>query len=527
MRFLPVLIVVLGVTRPAPCADRTPHAPFDTEASLRPTTTIDRVVFSKIRQLHLQPANLCSDAVFVRRVFLDVIGTLPTLEETRGFLMDRDPNKRRKLVDQLLERDEFADYWAMKWCDLLRVKAEFPINLWPNAVQAYHRWIKTSITTNMRYDQFVHELLCSSGSNFRVPQVNFYRSTQSRKPEDIAQAVALTFMGARADKWPAERLRGMARLFAYIGYKRTSEWKEEVVFFDTQKLAADLKKNGPQTATLPDDTVVMLTPDKDPREQFADWLIAPKNAWFARCIGNRVWFWLLGRGVVQPPDDFRADNPPSNTRLLNILETDVRSARYDLRQVFRRVLTSKTYQLSSVWKGDFKTGEACFAFYPIRRLDAEVLIDAICQITGTNEEYSSAIPEPFTFIPGSQRTVALADGSITSPFLDMFGRPPRDTGQALERNNRPSSAQRLHFLNSSHIREKIERGSKMRALLNGKGGPRERVTRLYLTILSRLPTRQELQTIEQYAQSDGIDARTAMIDLAWALINSVEFQNRH
>lgn len=527
LRWLLRLVVMLGMAQAAFCADRQTHEPFDMDASLRPSTTIDRVVFSNMRQQRLQPANLCSDAVFVRRVFLDAIGTLPTLEEARDFLLDREPNKRRQLVERLLERDEFADYWAMKWCDLLRVKAEFPINMWPNAVQAYHRWIKTSIKQNLRYDQFVRTLICSSGSNFRVPQVNFYRSTQSREPEAIAQAVALTFLGERADKWPKERLAEMAKLFAYIGYKRTSEWKEEIVFFDAQKLAADINKEGPQAATLPDGTSISLTPDKDPREQFADWLIAPKNPWFARCIGNRIWFWLMGRGVVEPPDDFRVDNPPSNLRLLSILETDVCSARYDLREVYQRILNSKTYQLSSVWEGDFAKGEACFAFYPIRRLDAEVLIDAVCQITGTNEEYSSAIPEPFTFIPGSERTVALADGSITSPFLDLFGRPSRDTGQALERSNRPSPSQRLHFLNSSHIRKKIETGSKMRALFSSRGGLKETVPKLYLTILSRLPTAEELQVVEQYSKSKDMDERTAMIDLAWALFNSVEFQNHH
>ncbi len=169
--------------------------PYESGAPPAPKGKIDELVLAKLKQLGIQPANLCSDAVFVRRVYLDVIGTLPTAREVRDFLADQDPDKRSLLIDRLLERDEFADYWAMKWSDLLRVKSEFPINLWPNAVQAYHRWIRTCLKENMPYDRFVREMLTASGSNFRVPQVNFYRAVQSRDPQAIAQAVALTFMG--------------------------------------------------------------------------------------------------------------------------------------------------------------------------------------------------------------------------------------------------------------------------------------------------------------------------------------------
>ncbi len=527
MRLFFAFMIVLSTAVIVHGAKREIHRPFENDASLKPQGAIDRVVFSKLRQLGIQPANVCSDSVFLRRVYLDVIGTLPTLEETKQFLLSQSPHKRRELVDQLLQRDEFAIYWAMKWCDLLRVKAEFPVNLWPNAVQAYHRWVRTSFKDNMRYNTFVRELLCDSGSNFRVPQVNFYRSVQGRKPEAIARAVALTFMGVRAEKWPKERLEGMTPFFAYVGYKKTAEWKEEIVFFDFKKMVAEIDKDGPRSAIFPDGTKVALTPDKDPREVFADWLISPKNPWFTRSIANRVWFWLMGRGVIHEPDDIRPDNPPTSARLMTILEKEVMSSRYDLRELFRRILNSKTYQLSSIWKGDFEKGQKYFAFYRARQIDAEVLVDAICQITGTTEEYSSAIPEPFTFVPPHRRTVALADGSITSPFLELFGRPPRDTGLQMERNNRPSWSQRLFFLNSSHLRQKIERGPKMQQLMRASRDPREVVTRLYLTILSRMPTQEELAVANKYSKSSEVDSRTAVIDLAWALFNSVEFLYRH
>lgn len=504
--------------------DRDVVAVFEMDASLSPRTKIDRAVFPRLRQEGIEPANLCSDAVFLRRVYLDVIGTVPTADEAYQFLMLESPRKRQQLIDSLLERDEYAEYWAMKWCDLLRVKAEFPVNLWPNAVQAYHRWIITSLKENKPYDQFVRELLTSSGSNFRDPQVNFYRSTQSKDPQEIASAVALTFMGVRADKWPPEKLQEMAKFFDYIGYKRTAEWKEEIVFFDYQKLL----DAGAQTATFPDGTRVELTADRDPREVFADWLITNQNPWFARNIANRAWFWLVGRGVVHEPDDIRDDNPPSNPKLLSELEKVVTTSRYDMKELFREILNSKTYQLSSIPQSTDPRAEQLFASYPLRRLDAEVLIDALCQITGTTEEYSSPIPEPFTWVPPQRRSIALADGSITSTFLEMFGRPPRDTGLELERNNKPSAAQRLHMLNSTHIQRKIQQSSKLRTLVQSShSNPREAIAKIYLTILSRLPAEQEIRVVEQYAQTEEGAGQAALTDLTWALFNSVEFLYRH
>ena len=463
----------------------------------------------------------CSRPTSARtRVYLDVIGTLPSVPETSTFLANKDPNKRQALIERLLGREEYADYWAMKWSDLLRIKAEFPINLWPNAAQTYHRWIRTSLKDNQPYDQFARELLTSSGSNFRVGPVNFYRAMQSKEPTAIAQAVALAFMGARTDKWPKERLAGMAAFFAQVGYKETAEWKEEIVFFDPAK-------TNTTAAVFPDGTVAPLTPDRDPREVFADWLLQEKNPWFARAIANRVWSWLLGRGIVQEPDDLRPDNPPSNPELLAFLETELVHAHYDLKHLCRLILNSRTYQLSALPSDEQRAGAANFAHYPVRRLEAEVLIDALNQITGTTESYSSAIPEPYTFIPESQRSIALPDGSISSSFLELFGRPPRDTGLELERNNRPTAAQSLHLLNSSHIQKKLDQSRKLQNLINSKGTPREVASGLYLMILSRYPTEQEWEVVSGYAQAGKVKPRAALVDVAWALLNSAEFLYRH
>jgi hypothetical protein len=497
--------------------------PFESQPVGPAQNEIDKIVFAKLEALGLPPANLCSDAVFVRRAHLDIIGTLPTLAEVKAFLADDSPDKRSTLIDRLLQRDEFTNYWTMQWGDVLRVKAEFPINLWPNAVQAYDRWIRTSIRDNLPYDQFVRRMLTSDGSNFRVGPVNFYRAVQSQDPDALAQAVALTFMGVRAEKWPREQLDGMAVFFSYIDFKPTGEWKEEIVRFDPEKLAAGASL---PIGLFPDGTRARLTTAKDPREVFADWLINPKNPWFTRNIVNRVWASFLGRGIIHEPDDGRPDNPPCNPQLLALLERELIAARYDLKVLYRLILNSQTYQLSSIPASDKPEAEVHFAHYPLRRLEAEVLIDALNQITGTTEKYSSPIPEPFTFIPEEQRSIELADGSITSSFLEMFGRSSRDTGLFSERNNNPSAAQRLHLLNSSHIQRKIEQGPVTRALALSKKSTQEIIDEIYLTILSRFPTENERKAVEAYAKS-AASRRDAAVDLAWSLVNSAEFLYRH
>jgi hypothetical protein len=497
--------------------------PFELATAPQPAGRIDELVFARLQQLGIEPTHSCSDAVFVRRVYLDVIGTLPTAAETRQFLQEKPPNKRRNLIDRLLRRDEFADYWTMKWSDLLRVKAEFPINLWPNAAQAYHRWIYASVRDNVPFDRFARELLTSNGSNFRVGPVNFYRAAQSHEPASLARVVALTLMGTRAEKWPDAQQAEFAKFFTAVGYKYTGEWKEEIVYFDSTKAPA----LAGVTVALPDGTHATLSPDRDPREILADWLVSPKNPWFTRAIANRVWSWLLGRGIVEEPDDFRPDNPPSNPELLAFLERQLVASHYDLRQLMRQILTSQTYQLSAIARSDRPEAAANFASYPLRRLDAEVLIDALNQITGTTEKYSSAIPEPFTFVPEDERSIALPDGSITSTFLEMFGKPSRDTGFESERNNRITATQRLHLLNSTQVQRKIEQGPKLQAIFRGRNGPFDVIDTLYVTILSRRPTAEERAAIRTHTQTAKQDPRTANIDLTWALFNSAEFLYRH
>ena len=545
--WMPIIMgwaVASGFAAPEPKASL-----FDEIKIAAPESALDAIVFRSLSHKGIRPA-YCTDAVFLRRAYLDVIGTLPTADEARAFLNDPSLNKRRTLIDRLLARDEFADYWAMKWSDLLRIKAEFPVNLWPNAAQAYHRWLRASIRDNKPYDRFVRELLTSNGSNFRVGPVNFYRAIQDRSPEGIATAVALTFMGTRAENWPTNDLAGMAVFFSQISYKPTREWKEEVVFWNPDKAVvaptptnsatagatnsaaltqpAPAAPTGPRVGVLPDKTKIKLPPDRDPRDVFADWLISPKNFWFSATIVNRIWSWFLGRGIIHEPDDIRADNPPSNPALLTYLQKEFIKSGYDMKHVFRLILNSRTYQLSSVFPADkMEKAAPLFAFYPLRQLDAEVMIDAINKVTGTSDLYTSAIPEPFTFIPANKPAIALPDGSISSPFLELFGRPARATGLENERVNKPSASQRMFLLNSSTLQRKLETGPVMKMLLNPKRKQMEIIEDLYLTILSRFPTPDEVAKVEAYIKSGIVKGNEAGIDLAWALINSDEFLFRH
>jgi hypothetical protein len=614
---------------------------------------IDRLVLARLEPLGIRP-KVCSDEVFMRRVYLDVTGMLPTAGQARAFLEDPDQeHKRSRLIERLLESPEFPRYWSMKWGDILRIKAEFPVNLWPNAAQAYHRWVLASLADNKPYDQFARELLTSSGSNFRVGPVNFYRAIQDKSPQGIATAVALTLMGARAEKWPPQRFADMTVFFSQVGYKPTREWKEEVVFWDPfgnqawdeyhAALAALAKpappppppakpapkpgtapptakpdgqapkpeikppaappappaaapakpataapakpaaapvapqpaakpglasaapvnakpsaqppppaKPAPGTpavastpaappplppvrpvpkppgeAVFPDGTRVVLSLDLDPRQVFADWLVRPANPWFTRNIANRMWAWLLGRGIVHEPDDLRDDNPPANPELLAFLEQELIGHRYDLKHLCRLILNSRTYQFESVAQFDTPAAEALFAGYPLRRLEAEVLIDAINRVTGASDLYTSPIPEPFTYIPEDMPATAIADGSISSPFLALFGRSARASGMENERANDLRPAQWLHLLNSSHIQRKLEQGPALKDLLaSGRKAP-EITEELYLTILSRFPTPEELRAVEAYGKPGQGKRREDWNDIAWALLNSTEFLFRH
>ena len=512
-------VLALCVALAEPTAAATTKSPFRTDTAFTPTNEIDRLLVAELKRKGLGPANICSDEVFLRRIHLDLIGTLPKPAEVRRFLNDDRSDKRAQLIDTLMNRDEFADYWTLKWCDVLRVKAEFPINLWPNGVQAYARWIRDAVRNNMPYDEFARALLTSSGSNFRVPPVNFYRALQGDKPAALAEVAALTFMGTRLDQWKPEDRKNFEAFFSRVAFKGTAEWKEVIVYPDPAQVT-------PMALTFPDGKTVNIRGTQDPRKVLTNWLLQPDNRYFAKNIANRAWSWLLGYGLIHEPDDIRPDNPPVHPQVLAFLEKELRASRYDMRHLFRIIANSSTYQQCSIPQKPHPDAVRLFAQYPVRRLDAEVLLDALCGISGQREEYSSAIPEPFTFVPKGNRTIALTDGSITSPFLKMFGRPARDTGLESERTRSPTKEQRLHLLNSSQIHNKV---TKSRRLLSGaqkaRGGRKKIVEHTYIAVLSRFPTPEELAIAEQHLASGG--GKRATEDLLWALLNSKEFLYRH
>lgn len=522
---LPLVVLAVALAGVNAFGARPVTEPFESSPELQrappASAKLDTLVFARQRQLGIERANPCSDGVFLRRAFLDLTGTLPTYEEAAAFLSDPSPNKRAGLVDKLLERPEFTDYWGMRWADILRVKSEFPVNLWPNAARAYDAWIRDCIRRDVPVDHMAYELLTASGSNFRDPAVNFQRSAGSRNPEDMARIAGLVFLGQRTEKWPEAKRAQLADFFRMTGFKSTGEWKEEIVYYK----GYDESIPAPETLTFPDGSRTHVNPGQDPREIFAKWLLLSRNSPFAANAANRVWYWIFGRGIVQEPDDFRTDNPPSNPELLAWLAREYASSGYDLKHLCRVILNSNTYQLSCLPATNQPGAAEQFASYPLRRLEAEVLIDAINQITKTREEYSSIIPEPYTFFTGDTRAIAIPDGSITSTFLDTFGRPPRDTGLLCERPDRTTSAQRLHLLNSTHILRKI---GNLRTTAGGNRDAAETVNRLYLTILSRYPTNGERSIAQMHLGTEaGKNNRAGIEDLAWALMNSPEFSFHH
>jgi len=529
MKSFKTLIIIFALAALCGCTIFLSSPPKQSFENFKINNQIDKLVIAALKEKGIPPSRTCSDEVFIRRVYLDTTGTLPQPRDVKAFLADNDSKKRAKLIERLLAGGEFADCAAMKWADLLRIKSEFPSNLWPQAVQFYHRWVRESIYKNRPYDQFVRQLLTSTGSNFHVPPVNYYRAFQERDPKQIAENVALVFMGTRlvSPDYTEEQIQGMAAFFAKIGYKNTDEWKEEIVFFNPEGKFVDKKNNQPIKPQPLNGKPFDIPQAKDPRIVFADWLTAPNNAWFAKNAVNRIWCWLMGRGIIHEPDNISPANPPWSPELLAFLEKELIKNKYDMRHIYRLILNSNTYQLSSIsdkWNEADVNG---FSHYRTRRLDAEVLIDIICQVTGTTEKYTSNIPEPYTFLPDGKRAVTVADGSIVSPFLELFGKPPRNTSYESERNITPSVLQTQHMLNSSHIQRKLEQSPVIKKLMAEKKDNESVIDELYLLILSRYPTDDEKTTSGVYMVFGGKNRNEAVNDLAWALMNTKEFILKH
>ncbi len=418
-----------------------------------------------------RPDGTATDAVMVRRLHLDLAGRIPTKDEARAYVASEDPGKRTALVDRLLASSEFADFWAMRFCDILRVKREFPINLWPNAVYVYHARIRKFVEENEPWDEFGRELLTSQGSDFRDAEVNFFRATDKRTPEGWAEAVAQTFLGIPPAGLPPSRRASMAKYFESLRIKNTREWKEEVVFAE----------------------------GSDRRDELCDEVFGACRAEVSSAFRALVRGWVFG------PDESR-----SSAR-----------GRLGLKDVLREIVLSDEYARGSVTGG-----------FPARRIEAEVLDDIICGLGDAKRDYQSPAPEPFTFLPKDRRTVCIEDGSISSSFLTLFGRPARDTGLPGERDTAVSSKQRLYLFNSGRLH-----GLLGKVVMPGgwKDNPLsklplpQRVDELYWRILSRAPSDEERKNVMGLwarrggGKKKGVKPYDLLRDLVWCLFNTKEF----
>lgn len=494
---------------------RDPVLPFEGSNKVEVVSQADKALVSAWKTKGCVFPYVASDYVFVRRIYLSLGGCLPTVEEAKDFVDDTSPDKYQKVIKHLLDSDRFFDYWTMKWCDALRVKSEFPINLWPNAVYGYQRRIRMFLAKNEPYDAFVRALLTTSGSNFRAMEVNFYRAMAERTPEGIARAVGQTFMGIRVDKLTPQAQTNMAAFFNGVTYSSTQEWKEEIVYWKPIETK--------RTLVLPNHRKIAADETTDARSIFADYLASSSCETFSRATVNRVWYWMYGEGLYADPDDL--NSTCINEKLVTELAEGFVASKYDFKALCRAVASSILMRASSVGGNDAQSMRA-YATYPVRRMDAEVLEDAIRDITGTSFDYSSVIPEPFTYIPSENRTVTLADGSINSQFLILFGRPARDTGLLTERNNSITAKQMLFLYNSGDLYHRLSSLSRRGAMKKLK--VEQQIERAYWMFYSRPVMAAEKNRIQDASLTvDSKNRWRVYQDVGWKLLNSKEFLYIH
>ena len=474
---------------------------------------IDRLVNKELSARGIPLSERCGDDVFLRRLYLVTTSRTPPPDIVRQFLEDKSPDKRTKMIDKILASDEYVENQVLKWGDLLRVKSEFSSNIWPNGVQAYNRWLMEQLRDNTPYDVMVKNLLISTGSNFRSPAVNFYRINLERSPEVFLRDINQIFMGMRNYQGGSEPF------FIQVSFKKTLEWKEEIVYLNIDKM--------PIPAALPNGRKVELKKGEDFRIPYAEWLVSNENPQFARTIVNRIWFWLMGVGIVEPADDFHDGNPPSNPELLNYLQRELVLHKYDLRHIFRIILTSDAFSRASLSSAGNRDDDRYFSHYPTRRLSAEQLMDAVCDITGVPDNFSSRAPEPYTHFPRGTRATEIGDGSVTTSQLQLFGRPSRDVSLESDRNNTLTFKQVIFLLNSSYVLNKLEQSPVVKALVDNNKNRSKLINEIYLTTLCRYPDAKEVSAVTSYAEENKLGSLKLAKNLMWALINSDAFIFNH
>jgi hypothetical protein len=484
---------------------------------------IDGLVYARLRQLNIEPAELADDAEYLRRVYLDVIGTLPTAAEARQFLSDRRDDRRARLVDALFARSEYADYWALKWSDLLRVDR---VALGHQGAYSFYRWIRERVADNTPLDRFAAEIVTADGPLTEVPQAQLFKV--AAKPGEAASTISQVFLGVRIacaqchhhpfDRWSQTDYYGMLDYFAPLGQKVTPRGEVVLASGNPQTRhprTGDLMLAHPLGAPAPSES-----PRGDRRAELARWLTSPDNPWFARHQANRLWAHFLGRGLVEPVDDVRATNPPSNPALLTALADYLVEQKFDQRELIRAITASRVYQHASRPNETNAPDEMNCSRALLKRMDAEVLLDAVCQATGVGEKFGG--------VPAGYRAIQLWDSRASHYFLKLFGRPARASACECERNVEPSVAQVLHLLNAPEISQKLShpRGSVAR-LASATSDNDQLIDELYLTFFSRFPSDAERHVAGEFFRDGQPQRQAAAEDLAWSMLNSLEFVFNH
>jgi hypothetical protein len=489
---------------------------------------IDKAVYNKLNRMRVAPSEVCTDHEFVRRVFLDTIGILPTPAETEKFVSDPAADKRARLVESLLNRPEFFDYWTLKFADVLRANGRL---IQSKGTYVFTRWIRANLEQNTPMDRFVRDLLTADGSTFKNPPANYYRI--SRDPENSVETTAQLFLGVRIqcakchnhpfERWTQDDYYGFAAFFSRVRQKKGMQPEDEVIFSARegdvrQPRTGQVMKPKALGGPVYDDA---KEPDKnaDRRARLAAWLTGPDNPFFAKSLVNRVWFHLVGRGIVEPVDDFRDSNPASNDELLDGLTAQFVKSGFDLKSLIRSILTSRTYQLSARTNELNADDTLYFSHAYTKLLPAEVLLDAISSVTGT--------VTPFDGLPKGAHAIQLPDGKMDNPFLKTFGRPSRELACECERESDSNLSQALQLIGGATVNGKLrDDNGRMAGLAKGGKTPEQITRELYLVALSREPNATELSAAVKHLGANA-DKRQAVEDLGWVLINSKEFLFRH
>jgi hypothetical protein len=495
---------------------------------------VDKLVFAKLKALRINPSEVCSDAVFLRRAYLDSIGLLPTPEEARAFLADNRSDKRSKLIDRLVDRPEFADFWALKWADLLRNEEK---TMGEKGVWVFQRWLRDQFASGVPLDEFARRIVTARGSTWRNPPASFYRT--NRDPQTAAETVGQVFLGVRLqcarchnhpfDVWTQNDYYGLAAFFGNVRRKEFNNFRrddldkheingDEIIYLTGMPETVQPRSGEMMQPKPPGGPPPHLGGDPNALDDLADWL-TKENPQFARNMANRVWFQLLGRGIVEPVDDFRDSNPPSNPALLEALASELKRAGMQLKPIVALIMNSRTYQLDAKPNETNADDEANFARAQVRLMPAEVLLDAVSQ--------ALAKPEPFAGAPRTARAVQLPGARMGGAFLKVFGKPDRLLTCECERSEATTLGQAFQLINGDSIRRKLEADDNRIGRLLGSGTSDDAVLdELYLASLSRGPTAAERSLTTKHL-SAAKDRRRAWEDLAWAVLNSKEFLLRH